>query len=75
MPWFHRFRPGAFGYGLDQTILQGYAYLIVNYEPGDELFIYGFSRGAYVARTLIGWILSFRTSSLDPAQFRIDTRA
>jgi uncharacterized protein (DUF2235 family) len=56
MPWFHRFRPGAFGYGLDQTILQGYAYLIVNYEPGDELFIYGFSRGAYVARTLVGWI-------------------
>jgi len=53
-PWFRRFRDGAFGYGLDQTILQGYAYLIAAYEPGDDLFIYGFSRGAYVARSLVG---------------------
>lgn len=55
-PWFRRFRAGTFGYGLDQTILQGYAYLAVTYEPGDELFIYGFSRGAYAARTLVGWL-------------------
>jgi uncharacterized protein (DUF2235 family) len=39
---------------LDQTILQGYAYLIAAYEPGDDLFVYGFSRGAYVARSLVG---------------------
>ena len=54
IPWFHRFRDGSFGYGLDQTILQGYAYLAATYDPGDELYIYGFSRGAYTARSLIG---------------------
>lgn len=53
-PWFHRFRDGAFGYGVDQSILHGYAYLAASYEPGDDLFIYGFSRGAYTARSLAG---------------------
>ncbi len=53
-PWFHRFREGSFGYGVDQTILHGYAYLAATYEPGDDLFIYGFSRGAYTARSLVG---------------------
>lgn len=56
MPWFRRFHTGTFGYGLDQTILQGYAYLVATYEPGDDLFIYGFSRGAYTARALVGWL-------------------
>ncbi len=56
VPWFRRFRAGTFGYGLDQTILQGYAYLVATYEPGDDLFIYGFSRGAYAARALVGWL-------------------
>lgn len=53
-PWFGRFRDGSFGYGLDEAILQGYAYLAATYEGGDDLFIYGFSRGAYTARSLIG---------------------
>jgi uncharacterized protein (DUF2235 family) len=52
--WFHRFRDGSFGYGVDQTILKGYAYLAATYEPGDDLFIYGFSRGTYSARSLVG---------------------
>lgn len=55
-PWFRRFRPEPFGYGLDQTILEAHAYLAVTYEPGDQVFIYGFSRGAYVARSLVGWL-------------------
>lgn len=54
MPWFHRFREGSFGYGLDRSILLGYAYLTATYESGDEVFLYGFSRGAYVARSLVG---------------------
>ncbi len=39
---------------MDRTILQSYAYLAATYDPGDELYLYGFSRGAYIARTLIG---------------------
>ncbi len=71
VPWYRRFRTGTFGYGLDQTILQGYAYLVATYEPGDELFIYGFSRGAYTARALVGW-LSF-SGLLSAAQFHPDS--
>jgi uncharacterized protein (DUF2235 family) len=47
---------GAFGIGLSDKILEAYAFLIANYEPEDELFIFGFSRGAYTARSLAGFI-------------------
>ncbi len=49
-------RGGMFGYGLSQNILDAYEWLIDNYSNGDELFIFGFSRGAYTARSLAGFI-------------------
>jgi len=49
---------------VDQTILHAYAYLAATYEPGDELFVYGFSRGAYTARSLVGLLT---TAGLIPA--------
>lgn len=47
---------GAFGWGLDRNIKQAYAYVCKVYEPGDEILIFGFSRGAYTARSLAGMI-------------------
>jgi len=47
---------GAFGYGLTRNILQGYYFLIDNYQPGDQLYFFGFSRGAYTVRSLAGFI-------------------
>jgi len=47
---------GAFGWGLLDKIQAAYRFLIFNYEPGDELYIFGFSRGAYTARSLAGLI-------------------
>lgn len=47
---------GAFGRGLLDKIEAAYRFLIFNYEPGDEIFIFGFSRGAYTARSLAGLI-------------------
>ncbi|HEY4200564.1 MAG TPA: DUF2235 domain-containing protein [Devosiaceae bacterium] len=47
---------GAFGLGLDDKILDPYRFLIFNYVPGDEIYIFGFSRGAYTARSLAGLI-------------------
>lgn len=41
-----RLRGGMFGYELNDEIIQAYEWLIDNYNPGDELFIFGFSRGA-----------------------------
>jgi uncharacterized protein (DUF2235 family) len=49
-------RGGAFGYGLNDEVIGAYEWLIDNYNVGDELFIFGFSRGAYTARSLSGLI-------------------
>jgi uncharacterized protein (DUF2235 family) len=45
---------GAFGTGLYQKIKDGYTKLAHAYEKGDEVYIFGFSRGAYTARCLAG---------------------
>lgn len=50
------FLGGAFGQGLDDNIRLAYEWLIENYRDGDEIFIFGFSRGAYTARALAGLI-------------------
>ena len=47
---------GAFSWGLNDNIKQAYAALCAEYEAGDEIFIFGFSRGAYTARSLAGMI-------------------
>ncbi|GFO62731.1 DUF2235 domain-containing protein [Geomonas paludis] len=54
--WFQHIRGGAFGYGLSLNIREGYKFLIDNYDPGDEIYVYGFSRGAYTARSMVGLI-------------------
>lgn len=51
-----RFLGGAFGSGLMQKVEQAYRFLVFNYEPGDEIYIFGFSRGAFTARSLAGLI-------------------
>ncbi|MGM4927360.1 DUF2235 domain-containing protein [Tardiphaga sp. 619_E2_N8_5] len=47
---------GAFGVGLERNVRRAYRYLAHNYEPGDHVFVLGFSRGAYTARSLVGLI-------------------
>src|SRR5258707_9879301 len=47
---------GATGEGIDKNILDAYKFIVWNFEPGDELFLFGFSRGAYTARSLSGFI-------------------
>lgn len=44
----------TFGYGLSKNLADAYAFLMKNYEPGDRIYIFGFSRGAYTARALTG---------------------
>ena len=47
---------GAFGWGLFDHIADAYRFIVFNYQPGDEVFIFGFSRGAFTARSLAGLI-------------------
>jgi uncharacterized protein (DUF2235 family) len=53
---FKRWFDGATGSGISKNILEAYKYLILNYEPGDELYLFGFSRGAFTVRSLAGLI-------------------
>jgi uncharacterized protein (DUF2235 family) len=53
---------GGFGFGVEQNVRDAYNWLIANYCEGsggtdaDEIYIFGFSRGAYTARSLVGFI-------------------
>jgi uncharacterized protein (DUF2235 family)/membrane protease YdiL (CAAX protease family) len=44
------------GLGLDDNVLDAYAWLARTYQPGDQIYLFGFSRGAYTARVLGGFI-------------------
>ncbi|MFN2355463.1 MAG: DUF2235 domain-containing protein [Desulfopila sp.] len=45
---------GATGRGIHKNIMDGYRYIVQNYAPGDKIFLFGFSRGAYTVRALTG---------------------
>jgi uncharacterized protein (DUF2235 family) len=47
---------GALGAGIDHKIQDAYRFLCLNYQKGDEIFLFGFSRGAYTVRSLAGLI-------------------
>ena len=47
---------GAFGLGLGRNVRQLYEVLVRVYKPGDCIYMFGFSRGAYTVRTLAGMI-------------------
>ena len=47
---------GWFGAGLLENVREAFRFLIFNYDAGDEIFVFGFSRGAFSARTFLGFI-------------------
>ncbi|KAK6527608.1 hypothetical protein TWF694_004592 [Orbilia ellipsospora] len=58
LTWVDKRVQGAFGASLDENVCTAYNFLCNNYAPGDELFFFGFSRGAYTARALAGLVAS-----------------
>jgi uncharacterized protein (DUF2235 family) len=52
--WLDTWLGGAFGVGLMENIAEAYRFLTFNYAPGDRIFIFGFSRGAFSARSFGG---------------------
>lgn len=63
---------GAFGLGLFQKIKDGYSTIASVYEDGDEVFIFGFSRGAYTARSLAGMIANCGLPTKNPDAHLVD---
>jgi uncharacterized protein (DUF2235 family) len=55
---FDRITGGLFGWGIDKNIQDAYRFLCLNYAPGDRIYLFGFSRGAYTVRSLVGLIRS-----------------
>jgi uncharacterized protein (DUF2235 family) len=53
-----RMATGAFGIGLKRNVRQLYVELAKVYEPGDRIFLFGFSRGAFTVRMLAGLIVA-----------------
>ena len=51
-----RFLGGGFGVGINTNVIDAYKWIMENYAPGDDIFIFGFSRGAYTTRSLSGLI-------------------
>lgn len=47
---------GIRGEGIDKNIMDCYRFIVHNYDKGDQLFFFGFSRGAYTVRSLGGFI-------------------
>jgi uncharacterized protein (DUF2235 family) len=54
--FWKRLFDGATGTGISQNILEAYRFLIREYQPGDTLYFFGFSRGAFTVRSLAGLI-------------------
>ena len=50
---------GGLAVGLARNIREAYRFLVYNYSPGDEIYLFGFSRGAWTARSLAGFIDRF----------------
>jgi uncharacterized protein (DUF2235 family) len=54
-----RLRGGAFGDGLMENVREAYGFIVHNWTEGDEIYLFGFSRGAYTARSVAGLISRF----------------
>ncbi len=51
-----RLTGGAFGHGMQDNIRALYRFILYNHEPGDKLYLFGFSRGAFTVRSLAGFM-------------------
>jgi hypothetical protein len=49
-------RQGGFGIGFVGNVIEAYNFIVLNYQPGDQIFCFGFSRGAYTARAVAGLV-------------------
>lgn len=54
---FEGIRGGVFGKGLRKNVTEAYEWLSKNYEDGDDVFVFGFSRGAFTATSITGMIM------------------
>jgi uncharacterized protein (DUF2235 family) len=54
--FWERLKGGTIGFGLGENVQKAYEHIAADYEPGDEIYLFGFSRGAYTARSTLGMV-------------------
>jgi uncharacterized protein (DUF2235 family) len=54
--WWTRLIGLAFGYGVSENVADAYQFLMRTFKPGDRVYVFGFSRGAYICRALCGML-------------------
>ena len=74
-PLLDRIKGGSFGDGLAGNIRRAYKFLSFYYETGDQVFIFGFSRGAYTARSLVGYVASAGLLKRDECTPELESKA
>ena len=68
---------GVFGFGLKRNVIDIYSFCCRNYQPGDHIYCFGFSRGAFTIRVVAGLIASqglvaYNNNEADLARFAAD---
>ncbi len=68
---------GIFGFGLKRNVIAIYSFCCRNYQPGDQMYCFGFSRGAFTTRIVAGLIASqgivaYNNSEADLVRFAAD---
>lgn len=69
--WWDKALAGGTGAGLDANIMSAYQKLCFSYRPGDTIYLFGFSRGAYTVRSLCGFMACcglLKIADLQPAE-------
>lgn len=56
LSYFQNSLDSMFAFGLDKNIISAYLFLVKYYEVGDRIYMFGFSRGAFIARVLAGML-------------------
>ena len=54
--WWTKVIGLAFGYGISDNVADAYIFLMRRFQPGDNVYVFGFSRGAYTTRALCGML-------------------
>ncbi|KAH8656906.1 hypothetical protein BGZ61DRAFT_540724 [Ilyonectria robusta] len=54
--WIGNMTEGFIGAGMEGNIIEAYNFVVLNWSPGDQIYCFGFSRGAYTARSIAGLI-------------------
>jgi hypothetical protein len=74
-PGLDRISGGALGWGVETNVRRAYKFLSQFYLPGSEIFIFGFSRGSYTARSLVGFLGSAGLLTAKNCTFEVEQQA